>query len=189
MKKARHDLGKARSAGHQAFSGSLPVRRGPTNRTTAGVTSGPAEPGACKRPQRPPLGPIKLPDRRLRTARTRVGRLPLPRPGVRVPSKTSRSGVRSSRGRATSGSARTCAIQPSRGVRDCMAKIKHQTAYWTVKGPDGLLLNHRGANSKQKNPARTPISPAAPTLPSRHKKTGLGQARDRRTLREFQFHE
>jgi hypothetical protein len=56
-----------------------------------------------------------------------------------------------------------------------MAQTKHQTAYWTVKAPDGLPLNHRAG-------------PPRPGLRT-HKKTGLGQSRDRRTLREFQFPE
>ena len=143
-----------------------------------------AEPGACGRPQRPPLGcgPSGLPDRRLRAAGTRVGGLPLPRPGVLVPSETSRSGVRSSRGRGASGSARTCAIQPSRGVRDCMAETKHQTAYRTVKGAGWPALEHRAGHPDASGPLRVPAAQkvCSPGLGT-HKKTGLGQARDRRT--------
>jgi hypothetical protein len=119
------------------------------------LKSGPDGPGACKRPQRPPLGcgPTEPPDRRFRAVGTRVGGLPPPRPGVRMPSDTSRSGARSSRWRGASGSARTCAIQPSRGVRDCMAETKHQTAYRTVKAPDGLPLNRRAGPPRCKQPS------------------------------------
>ena len=130
------------------------------------LKSGPDGPGACKRPQRPPLGcGPTAPDRRFRTAGTRVGGLPPPRPGVRMPSDTSRSGARSPRWRGASGSARTCAIQPSRGVRDCMAETKHQTAYRTVKAPDGLPLNHRAGPPRRKQPSANSASPAAPTRP------------------------
>ena len=85
--------------------------------------------------QRPDLGgnPAGPADRRSRGAGTRVGGLCRPRPGALVPSETSRNGARASAWRGASGSARTCAIQPSRGVLDCMAKTQHQTAYRTVK--------------------------------------------------------
>jgi hypothetical protein len=106
--------------------------------------SGRAEPGLCerRRPQRPALGcgSNGPPDRRSLTAGTRVGGLPWLRPGVRVPSEISRSGVRSSRWQGASGSARTCAIQPSRGVLDCMAQTEHQTAYRTVKARECPLF-------------------------------------------------
>ena len=99
-----------------------------------------AEPAASRRrpPQRPGLrcGADAPPDRRSRTTATNVGGLPRRRPGTRVPSETTRSGARSSAWRGASGSAKTCAIQPSRGVLDCMAETKHQTAYRTVKAPD-----------------------------------------------------
>jgi hypothetical protein len=169
-----------------------PFRRAGRSNSATTVEVRPDGPGACKRPQRPPLGcgPPQPPDRRFRAVGTRVGGLPPPRPGVRMPSDTSRSGARSSRWRGASGSARTCAIQPSRGVRDCMAETKHQTAYRTVKAPDGLPLNDRAGPPRRKKPSaglrhRRPRRPGLRT----HKKTGLGQARDRRTLREFQFPE
>jgi hypothetical protein len=69
---------------------------------------------------------------------------------VRMPSETSRNGARSARCCGASGSARTFAIQPSFGVRDCMAQentkqptgpLRHPlprpgTDRWTQKCPE-----------------------------------------------------
>jgi hypothetical protein len=146
-----------------------PFRRGRTDPIVRLLLkSGLDGPGACKRPQRPPLGcgPTEPPDRRFRAVGTRVGGLPPPRPGVRMPSDTSRNGARSSRGRGASGSARTCAIQPSRGVRDCMAETKHQTAYRTVKAPDGLPSQKAQRDSGIADPAFARIKKPASGKPA-----------------------
>jgi hypothetical protein len=134
-----------------------------------------------RRPQRPALGcgPAGPSDRRFRLAGTSVGGLLPLRPGVRVPLATSRNGDRSARWRGASGSASTFAIQPSLGVRDCMAATEHQTAYWTVKAP---------RLSRNSGKAPTGANRVLPGLRP-HKKTDRGQTRDRRTVREFQFHE
>jgi hypothetical protein len=87
------------------------------NRAAAGA-------GKHRQAQRPALGrrPNGPPDRRSGMAGTRVGGLLPLRPGVRVPPATSRSGARSAGSLGASGSARTFAIQPRRGFRDCMVK-------------------------------------------------------------------
>src|SRR5450631_362101 len=137
-KKARFDLGEMRSAGHHAFVSPPPGGgRGGCSRAESLSKSDQTKLGAIRRRRlqwpglgRAPAGPS---DRRFRLAETSVGGLLPLRPGVRVPLETSRNGVRSARWRGASGSASTFAIQPSRGVRDCMAATKHQTAYRTVK--------------------------------------------------------
>ncbi len=138
-KKARQDLGGARSAGHHAFERFRP-RVGSVRFVEQLLRPFRAGPAAGKRrpSQRPGLrcGADIPPGRRSRATGTRIGGLPRRRPGTRVPSETTRSGARSSAWHGASKSARTCAIQPSRGVLDCMAETKHQTAYRTVKAPD-----------------------------------------------------
>jgi hypothetical protein len=89
-------------------------------------------------------------------AGTRVGGLLPLRPGVRVPPATSRSGARSAGSFGASGSARTFAIQPSRGFRDCM--VKENTKQPT--GPLRHLLTDPGTDrlgaQARKCPARFP---------------------------------
>ena len=79
------------------------------------------------------------------------------------------------------------------------ARSSPAVGFWTAwpklntKQPTGPLspppVGPSGAPTGPKTPARPPASPAAPTDLRTHEKTDPGQARDRRTLREFQFPE